>query len=267
MDRGPSSHLVGRAVLVAAADVLAGAGILLMPLKGIWLQQFAYADAHERAITDVDVLVQERDYAVARASLAAAGWQLGSSNVSESSYICAGLPLPLDLHARLYTRGVFRMPTSGVFARGYEDAAAFGVRVVLPDPLDVLAHAIGHALKGGTAWAGEGHELIDIPRLAEARRLDPVRAARHLEQLGLARAARFVLQLSAAKDPGGFAHALLAELRSDPIGDALTRVASALRTHMNGQARMASAVGFALDSSLPRAGYALALRAWDKRFE
>jgi hypothetical protein len=267
MDRGPSSHLVGRAVLVAAADALAGGGISLMPLKGIWLQRFAYADAHERAITDVDVLVQEHDYAAARARLAACGWQLRSANVSESTYGSPGLPLPLDLHARLFTRGVFRMPTSGMFARGHSDEAVFGVRVVLPDPLDVLAHAIGHALKGGGAWAGDGHELVDIPRLAAAERLDPRRAAAHLEQLGLGRAARFVLPLTAANDPHGFASALLAALRVDPVGRVLTRTARALRTHMNGQARMASAVGFALDSSLPRAGYALALRVWDKRLE
>lgn len=267
MDRGSSSHLVGRAVLVAAAEALAGAGIVLMPLKGIWLQQFTYADAHERSITDVDVLVNEQDYKPARARLVACGWQLRSSNVSESAYGFPGLPLPLDLHARLFTRGVFRMRTSGVFARGREDRAAFGVRVILPDPLDVLAHAIGHALKGGTAWAGEGHELIDIPRLAEAQRLDPTLAARHLERLGLDRAARFVLPLTAANDPRGFAAALLSALRFDPVGRALARSASALRAHMHGAGRMQSAVGFALDSSLPRAGYALALRLWDKRFE
>jgi len=254
-------------VLVEAVRVLDAVGIAVMPLKGIWLQQFVYADAGERPITDVDVLVPEPQYTAARAALAAHGWTLGNHNVSESTYTAPALPLPLDLHARLFTRGTFRMPTAALFERAQRDERSFGVPVYCPDPRDVLAHAVGHALKGGGAWSGEGHDLLDIPRIARACSLSPAACAAHLERTGLARAARFVLPLMAAGDDARFGAEVVAALAPDALGSALVRSANALRTHMNAHARLSTATGFALDSSLFRGVFSFGLRLWDKRTE
>jgi hypothetical protein len=267
VDRGRASHVVGRAVLREAARVLSEVGIELMPLKGIWLQQFVYADALERPITDVDVLVPEQRYRAARAALEARGWKLGTHNVSESNYHAPELPLPLDLHARLFTRGAFRMPTAELFARGHRDQHSFGVPVCCPDARDVLAHAVGHALKGGGAWAGEGHDLRDIPRVAAVFGLSARQCAAHLDRTGLARAARFVLPLMAAGEDARFGAEVVAALAPDPIGAALVRSANALRTHIGAHARLSSATGFTLDSSLWRGACSFGLRLWDKRTE
>jgi len=266
-DPALTSHMIGRAVLQATVRVLAPLGISVMPLKGLWLQHFVYGEAGERRITDVDVLVPERDYRAARRALERTGFRLCSANVSEAAYLAPGLPLPLDLHRRLFTRGAFRMSLPALFARGTHDAVTFGVPVVQPDPTDVVLHLIGHALKGGSAWTGTGQELSDIPRLAAAYELDAASCAVRLSQCGMGRAARFVLPLTAAHDPRGFGAAVLACLPADPFGQRLAEHVLRLRTHTTESGRAPAWPGFALDASLARGALALALRVYDKPLE
>jgi len=263
--RAVATQLIGRAVLRACVELFEPSGIRVMPLKGIWLQEFVYRESLDRSISDVDVLVPSGQYAAARSLLERAGWRLRAQNESESAYEHPELPLPLDLHARLFTPGAFRVPVQHLFARSRPDSAAFGVTVWLPDPLDVLAHLVGHALKSGNAWRCGGHELVDIPRLAVAQRLAAPACAERLDELGLARAARFVLPLTAAQAAcsvtGGaaFASEVVAQLPPDPLGAALCQAALWLRPRA--QRRAPAFLGFALDSSLWRGMYALSLRA------
>ena len=262
-----TSHVLGRAVLQAAVRVLAAHDIPVMPLKGLWLQQFVYGEAGDRRITDVDVLVPEGMYRSARRALASAGFQLCSANVSEAAYRAPNLPLPLDLHRRLFTRAAFHVSVGELFERGTHDQTTFGVPVIQPDPADVLMHLIGHALKAGTAWLGRGHELRDMPRLLAAFELSPAACAERLEQTGLARAARFVLPLTAADDPGLRGPALLSCLRSDPAGELIAACTARLRSHMADAERVPVWPAFALDSSVPRGVAAFLLRLWDKPLE
>jgi len=262
-----TSHVLGRAVLQEAVRVLAPLSIPVMPLKGLWLQQFVYGESGGRTITDVDVLVPEGMYARARRALARAGFRLWSANVSEAAYLAPSLPLPLDLHRRLFTRGAFRVRHAELFQRGRPDETTFGVPVIQPDPADVLMHLIGHALKSGTAFLGRGHELQDIPRLLAALALDPAACAHRLEQTGLARAARFVLPLTAANDPALSGQALLSCLRPDPAGALIVACTQRLRAHMADVERAPAWPAFALDSSVPRGAAAFLLRLWDKPLE
>jgi hypothetical protein len=71
----------------------------------------------------------------------------------------------------------------------------------------------------------------------------------------------------AAGEPARFGAEVVAALAPDAVGVALARSANALRTHMNAHARLASATGFALDSSLIRGAFTFGLRLWDKRAE
>lgn len=258
--RALASYLIGRTVLQQCAAVLAPLGIWLVPLKGIWLQHFVYGESAERVITDVDVLVPESRYAQARAALVDAGWKLEVENTTEASYLAPGLPLAIDLHASLYTRGAFHVSLPGIFARARPDAEAFGCQVLSPDPLDVLSHLVGHALKGGNAWIGKGNEMRDIPRLVQVFGLSPEQCAQRLAADGLGRAARFVLPLIAAEPVPGFAERTLACLPADPVGVELVRAAQALKRLQPDNPRAHTLVGFMLDSSVWRAGYALSLR-------
>jgi hypothetical protein len=257
-------HLIGCALLESTAAILGRAGIPIMPLKGIWLQRLVYADPSERLISDVDVLVPDGSYERACALLVAAGWKLRSSNVCESSYHAPGLPLPLDLHRQLFTRRSFRLSTAQLFARGQPDSALFGTGVVLPDPLDGLAHVLGHFVKA-RGYAGRfDHALRDVPLLAAKCGLDPSRCAAHLADCGMARAARYALPLMAADDPAGFAAAVLHALPADPLGAALAHAMRALRARCAAQSPWAVLPGFALEPSLSDALLVLALRALDK---
>ncbi|MET0390322.1 MAG: nucleotidyltransferase family protein [Polyangiales bacterium] len=262
-----STQLIGRAVLQACAELLTQHRIQVMPLKGIWLHEVVYghaADREGRVISDVDVLVEPGKYRQAGRVLAQAGWHLEGSSRTEACYQQPGMPLPLDLHASLYTPGAYRMPSGPLFARGRFDDKTFGVPVMMPDPLDVLAHLVGHAAKSGNAWCKQGHELRDIPRMASVLQLAPERCAERLHRLGLARAARWVLPLTAANDPAGFGPAVLRALPPDPLGERLSRATSFVQGHLPAPSRVSALVGFALDSSLVRGGYALTLRAADK---
>jgi hypothetical protein len=263
--RALASYLIGRTVLQKCVAVLDPLGIPVVPLKGLWLQQFVYREGGARLITDVDVLVPRSGYLQARAALARAGWRLNFEDVSESAYAAPGMPLAIDLHVDLYTRAAFRTSLDAIFARATPDTAAFDCPVLLPDPLDVLSHLVGHALKGGTAWAGEGNELSDIPRLAERFELSPEQCAVRLADNGLARAARFVLPLTAAHDSQRFGARTLACLPADPLGAWLARCAQRWQDTRPGDARAHTVVGFMLDSSLWRGGYALSLRVIDLR--
>lgn len=263
--RALASYLIGRTVLQKCVAVLTPLGIPVIPLKGIWLQQFVYRESGTRRITDVDVLVPRRSYEQARAALLSAGWLPHIVDVSESSYLEPSLPLPIDLHADLYTRGAFHTSLDQLFARARPDSEAFGCPVLLPDPLDVLAHLVGHALKGGGAWTGAGNELLDIPRMAESLALSPELCAVRLLHSGLARAARFVLPLTAANDPQGFGVRTLACLPRDPLGEQLVRALHRWRRAQPNSQRAHTVVGFMLDSSLWRGGYALSLRVIDVR--
>lgn len=256
------SHLVGRVVLQRCAEVLDPLGIAVMPLKGLWLQHFVYGPSGARLITDVDVLVLPERYREAQQGLLRAGWKLRAAEVSESTFFAPGLGLPLDLHKHLYTRGAFRASATRIFARGTPDSDAFDCPVMLPDPLDVFSHLVGHALKGAGAWRGNGNELRDIPRLIAEFELSPQLCAARLQEDGLTRAARFVLPLLHSEGSSAAAE-ILACLPRDPVGVSLEHVVHALwRAHSNG--RYAHTVaGFMLDSSMPRGAYALCLRVMD----
>jgi hypothetical protein len=264
-NRGLASHLVGRAVLEAAVRVLAPRAIVVMPLKGIWLQQFVYGDPSERRITDVDVLVPEDQYRPALVALREAGWQVCSSNSTEAALRAASFPLPLDLHRSLFTRGAFRMPARALFERGQVDGEAFGVRVTLPDPLDVLAHLVGHFVKSRGGRDSELRALRDFPALLERYGFGPQIVATHLERCGMARASRYALQcVPEDLDPKGLCDAVLAALGSDPIGSVCAEAMLALRRRASAGTPAAMLPGFVLEGSLLRGLRSAALRAVDR---
>ena len=264
--RGLASHLLGRAVLQAAVRVLEARAIPVMPLKGIWLQQVVYADPGDRLITDVDVLIPDDRYEETLDVLRAAGWSMRGSNVSEAALLSPDLPLLLDVHRRLFTRGAFRMPSSELFARGGRDRKLYEVEVVLPDPRDVFAHLVGHFVKSRGGRDTQSHELRDLPALAVRFAFEPAATARHLERCGLGRASRYALQFVSRKDdPTGFCAATVECLRNDVVGDCCAATMLRLRSRYSAQSALAALPGFVLDDSLPRGLSSLALRVWDRR--
>lgn len=265
--RAAVSYTVGVEVLRRCSRALGSAGIYPMPLKGLWLQRYAYAGVEERAITDVDVIVPDGAFALARRTLEAAGFRPGNGNASEIALSSPGLPLPIDLHARLFMPGAFALSTQALFARASKPLDLDGARVVLPDPVDALCHLVGHFVKSRTA-PSDRRRTRDFVVVMQRFGLAPEHVAARLEAAGMARAARYAFAELAHAD-AMFADVLSA-LTPDPTGALLARACARARAS-DGPAggygrtvlgRAARALpGFLLERSLPAAGKALLLRA------
>lgn len=256
-------HMVGLSLLRETVDVLTPEGIAVMPLKGLWLQQMAYASPAERRITDVDVIVPEGTFERAEQALLRAGFRRTGRASTEGAYRLRGYSLALDLHRELFTRFAFDLPARDLFARGRRDTESFGCEVTSPDPLDVFAHLVGHFVKS-RATRDDRQHLRDFSVMAERLSLDPAHCATHLAQTGLSRAARFVMPLVAEVERSAFAAQVLAALAADPVAAVLARAASELSGRLPARSPLRALPGYLLDRSLPRGALALAARAWDK---
>lgn len=265
LQRALVSEAVGRELLRTVAEHLGAAGIDLMPLKGVWLQRCAYPEPGERAVTDVDVLVQERDYARSLALLAQHGWRPRSWNVSEAALRHREWALPLDLHRRLFTPGAYRLPAADLFARGRRDSALFGTSVVLPDPMDVLAHLIGHFVKSRRR-PDDAAATRDFAVLAQRLALDPGACARHLHRAGLGRASRYVLA-NLADDGCELYARLLRALPSDPAAAPLVALARRIAAQASVRSQRGAFPGFLLDRTLTAGAWALLRRVGDLPLE
>jgi hypothetical protein len=234
-----------------------------MPLKGIWLQQLAYADPSERRITDVDLLVPERVYETAGNVLRAAGWRCSCWNVWQATFRSPLFPLEIDLHCSLFPSHAFNMPTTDLFRRGCLDVGTFGVELVLPDPSDVFAHLVGHFVKSQAGLSLESRIGTDLSQLGRAFVLDPTALARHLEACGMARAARYALTIAATSDGTGFCQAVAQYLQPDRLGDAISRVLLRARAGLAQDWRLDVLRGLALERSLARSARTLAYTVRD----
>jgi hypothetical protein len=261
--RALASLAFGREVVRRAAMALEPASIPVLVLKGAWLQACVYGTDEPRVITDVDLLVPEAAFASALDRLQRAGWRRESFDLKAQSLSHPELPLAIDLHRRLFTRGAFNLPATAVFARARRDDAAFGVTVQLPDARDGFAHLLGHFVKSRFP-CDDAVRLADFTAIARHCRLEPTDCAQHLHAAGLARAARYVLDHLASVDRDPFFQALLAALPRDPLAEPLARLARSIATRSRAEDTLGALPGFLLDRSLPAGATALVLRALER---
>jgi hypothetical protein len=265
--RASVSYALGLEVLKRCSHALRAVGIYPMPLKGLWLQRYAYAEVEERAITDVDVIVPDGAFALAKHTLERAGFSARNANASEVAMFARDLPLPIDLHARLFMPGAFALPTGALFARASRPVEIEGAPVVLPDPVDALCHLVGHFVKS-RGEPGDARRTRDFVVVVQRFGLAPSYVAGRLEAAGMGRAARYAFGELARSEPV-FAEVLSA-LAPDAAGAVLAKACAQMRASGGlGPAyrgtlvdRAARALpGYLLERSLPGAGKALFLRA------
>jgi hypothetical protein len=243
------SHLLGRAVLDEAAKLFLAAGIPVMPLKGMWLQQVVYASVYERRMSDLDLLVPENRYKDAGDVLRAAGWRCSSWNTWEATFCSPRYALPIDLHCELFPAGSFNMPTADLFRRGRRDREMFGVELVLPNPLDVFAHLVGHFAKCQIARVLEPKLGPELAKLATTFQLEPDALARHLEMCGMARAARYALVVAARSDSSQFCQRVADALKLDRASDLTVNLLIRGRNVLTRYWLLDTLRGFALEPS------------------
>jgi hypothetical protein len=247
-----------RGTFERAARTLAAAGIPVMPLKGILLAYWVYPDPADRLGVDVDLLVPPARWEEAVERLKADGFRARERpwNLQKELILSAPpLGIELDLHQALFSAGRFRLPPADVFGRGRADRSLYGIPVVLPDPLDVVAHLVGHAASDHR-MASLRRLAADLERLAAAFRLAPGDAARRLEEAGMARAARLILGLIGEASPFGAGTRL--RLSPDAVSDAIADASAVLMRRFPTRSLLSILAGHLSNTSLPQAALSAA---------
>ena len=165
-----------RKLLIDAATTLGEAGIPVAPLKGAALQLTVYQDPGQRALTDLDLLVPEKDLAAAQELLSRDAETVHGPRASH--HHLGGIVMPgaggmielhgADAHAALWPQ------RGNTFADGTPTTLE-GASFVMPDQVDlwlhVACHGLNHAphywprmaadlalLQGQREWSGEHWE-------------------------------------------------------------------------------------------------------------
>lgn len=250
---------VAREAVIVIANRLRSRRVSVMPLKGVLLMHLVYSDSAERALSDVDLLVPEESFATAAEVLLASGYAAQVQRRShERTFVPSPGGLPIDLHRRLFPRRRSRLDTAGVFERAARNSALFGTEVFVPDPRDLLAHLIGHTANDHTDERSTQKYARDLELLVQHGAPQEGEIARHLDLMGLGRAARFALPVLATGPTQRYVDSVLAQLRPDPLGELLARRAlKVVRSHRP-RSRRGTLPSYLLAPSLMDAGVALA---------
>ena len=166
-----------------------------MPLKGVLMLARWPELLGSRDLVDVDLLVQPDDVPTLVEVLRARGFEMTVSSSAGMTFASDVSPFSVDMHHRLFPHGLFHAPTEGVFARAQDDATLFAAPVARMSDEDLLAHLVGHFIKGRGVF-GADKSLDDIRWLLDQGAFMPDAAealASHLRQLGLHRAAGYTL--------------------------------------------------------------------------
>lgn len=229
--------LVGEVALRLANQVIAACaehGIVLMPLKGVLLLSRWPALRGRRDLVDIDLLVRSRDVQAVGRVLRTLGFEETVRSSAGGTFASDAWPLSIDIHHRLFPHGLFHVSTAGVFCRAELDESLFAGAVARMSDEDLLAHLIGHFVKGRGTFL-QDKSLDDIRWLLKQgcfRLQDVDRLGSHLRELGLRRAAAYVLAHESFRDEP-VASAVLRSLRPSLV-DRMTIAVARLGTDANG---------------------------------
>lgn len=190
--------LMGELALRLANQVIAGCaehGIVLMPLKGVLLLSRWPSLRGRRDLVDIDLLVRPSDLETVTHVLGRQGFEPTVGSSAGIALVNEAWPLSIDLHHTLFPHGLFRASTDELFARAELDASLFSAPVARMTDHDLVAHLIGHFVKGRGTFRRDT-SLDDLRWLLGQglfRAEDSEVLGAHLRELGLQRAAGYVL--------------------------------------------------------------------------
>jgi|HubBroStandDraft_1064217.scaffolds.fasta_scaffold19455_2 hypothetical protein len=148
-----------------AAEILIRAGVPIIPVKGIALARWLYADVIERPMTDVDLFVPRNAWTTACRALAAGREVLyDSSELRELTVRVEGVSV--ELHGEVGRRELTRLSVDEMIARSTLDTESFRFPVLRLDDIDHLVLVVCNAIKDGFVFA-QPHVPGDLERLLE----------------------------------------------------------------------------------------------------
>lgn len=217
-----------RAELVECWTLLELAGYAPVALKGAWLTAFAYPEAAQRPMRDIDLLVAPEAVIPAFKALLAAGYShAGPSEMTLAEVVRLDKHMPpligprgtlVELHQYLWERDGrldHASPTGNEAAlRARSFVASDGLRYL--DPQDLLVHLIVHAVYSHRLDCGP-LVLADIDLLLQSAPIDWQRFWAEANAQGWRDGARLLLELTALYRAGG-----AIDFTADPGGPAPT---------------------------------------------
>jgi hypothetical protein len=121
------------------------AGVRVIVLKGAHLAELVYGNVALRAMSDVDLLVAEKDLPRAGACLLRQGLAASSSDERHANYLDTHLDLHVELHGRLSSPSFpIAVDLARVWSRS-RPARIAGVDVEVLSPEDLVIHLCFHA--------------------------------------------------------------------------------------------------------------------------
>jgi hypothetical protein len=147
------------------ANLLIQAGVPIVPVKGIALARWIYADAVDRPMCDVDLFVPSAAWTAARAALISRYTPLyDTSELRELTVAVDGVHV--ELHGEVGRRELTSMTVDEMIGRSTRDTTTFPFEVMRLDDVDHLLLMACNAIKDGFVFA-QAHVPADLDRLLE----------------------------------------------------------------------------------------------------
>lgn len=171
-DKIRNDNILLLARLEQALDLLLGAGVVPVALKGADVLQRFYSSFDERTMVDVDLLVRADQLRTALAALESAGWT-APAEPQRTHYVRSSHHLPLhspgpvvvdfELHWNLAQETRFAVDVAGLFERA-QPLEIGGRRVLRMADEDLVAHLLLHHF---THYFGRGlKNLVDLDAIS-----------------------------------------------------------------------------------------------------
>jgi hypothetical protein len=158
--------MVATRALAQVLEALGSAGIPCVPVKGVVLARWLYADVSERPYVDVDLLVPRSVFQRSVALVDARGWRsfYRTTEMGELGFMIDRVAV--ELHAEVGRRDLSRLSVDDVLARATPDTTTFPFEILRIDEVDHFLLLVLNVVKDGFTYANP-HQPTDLERLLE----------------------------------------------------------------------------------------------------
>jgi hypothetical protein len=175
-------HALATSSLEEVTRVLAAAGVVSAPVKGIVLSRWLYDDVVNRPFVDVDLLVSRSGFARATDVVTTRGWAVSDRTDEMGELLFSVNGVAVELHAEVGRPDLVRTTVDEVLSRAVRDRQTFNFEILRIDDIDHFLLLVANVVKDGFTYANS-HQPDDLERMLQ--KLQP-RVAELIERTGTA---------------------------------------------------------------------------------